>query len=61
MTRYSFKCKEIGYQDCSYEINVGTRNEVFSNVKMHAKYAHGFYDFTDELKEKVEKVIKEVD
>ena len=61
MTRYTFKCKIIGYQDCSYEINVGSKNEVFSNVRMHAKYAHGFYDFTDELKERVEKVIKEVD
>lgn len=61
MTRYTFKCKDIGYQDCSYELNVGTKDEIFSNVRMHAKYAHGFYDFTDELKTKVENVINKVD
>lgn len=61
MTRYTFKCKDLGYQDCSYEINVGTKNEIFSNVRMHAKYAHGFYEFSDELKERVEKVVKEVE
>lgn len=61
MVRYAFKCKDMGYENCSYEISEDDRNYVLSKVKMHAKYAHGKTDFTDELKQAVEKVIREVE
>lgn len=61
MVKYSFKCKDIGYDNCSYEISENDREYVITKVKMHAKYAHGKTDFTDELRETVDKAVKEVE
>lgn len=60
MVKYTFKCKDIGYDKCSYEVAENDREYVISKVKMHAKYAHGKTDFTEELRKTVDNAINEV-
>ncbi|MGC8608971.1 MAG: DUF1059 domain-containing protein [Thermoplasmata archaeon] len=55
--RYYFRCKDYGF-DCSYEIEEEKKEDIVAPVKMHFRYAHGIYDFTDDIKKKVEDTIK---
>ncbi|BAB59908.1 TVG0769512 [Thermoplasma volcanium GSS1] len=55
---YVFRCRDYGF-DCSYTLEEERKEDIPPMVKMHLRYAHGIYDFTDEVRDKVLSVIKE--
>jgi len=53
----SFKCKDIGMK-CSFEIKDEDRDELMSEVALHAEKTHGMKTIPPDLAAKVEKAIK---
>ncbi|MCL5802888.1 MAG: DUF1059 domain-containing protein [Thermoplasmataceae archaeon] len=58
MSRFYFKCSDIGYQ-CSFETNAATEKDILPKIKMHHKYAHGFKEIPDDVMEKITGAIHE--
>ncbi|WP_048161616.1 DUF1059 domain-containing protein [Thermoplasma acidophilum] len=55
---YIFRCKDYGF-DCSYTLEEERKEDIPPMVKMHFRYAHNIYDFTDDIKNKILEVTKE--
>lgn len=58
MTRFHFKCKDIGL-DCSFEADSAERKDLLPKIKMHARYAHGYFDVPEDLLKKIDESIRE--
>ena len=59
MTKYQCKCSDLGYQ-CSYVLEEGRAEDILPMFKIHLRYAHNVWDFTDAMAEKVKNAIKEI-
>ncbi|HLH86390.1 MAG TPA: DUF1059 domain-containing protein [Thermoplasmataceae archaeon] len=60
MPRFTFRCQDIGNQ-CSFETEAGKPEDLMPRIRMHAKYAHGIYELSEDLQNKIKGAIKQVD
>ena len=54
----SFKCRDIG-MDCPFEASAPTKEELMKKISEHAASVHNIKTVSPELKEKIDKAIKE--
>ncbi len=59
MTRFSYKCKDVGFE-CSWEIDQPTEKDVWGKIKIHNRYAHNQFEIPPEYEEKIKAAIKEI-
>ena len=55
---YSFRCKDAGHNDCSWETRGRSEDEVLRNVEPHARERHNIQNFDDSTRNKVRGAIK---
>jgi len=60
MATFLYKCRDIGY-DCGFEFSAHSRDDLMPRIRIHSRYAHNIYEMTDEMKNKVEAAIKQID
>ncbi|MEM0158375.1 MAG: DUF1059 domain-containing protein [Thermoplasmataceae archaeon] len=60
MPKFKFRCEDIGNK-CSFETEAGKADDLMPRIKMHAKYAHGIYEISEDLQNKIKAAIKQVD
>ena len=52
------RCRDAGV-DCNFIVRGETEEELFRNALEHGKKAHGMTELSPELKEKMQKLIRE--
>ncbi len=60
MATFLYKCRDIGY-DCGFEFSAHSRDDLMPRIRIHSRYAHNIYEMTDEMKNKIEAAIKQID
>lgn len=56
---YTFRCKDIGYNECSFEYEAEERKDLMPRVRIHCRYAHNVFEMKPEQEKQIEESIKE--
>ena len=55
---YSFRCKDAGHNDCSWEAHGHSEDEVLRKVEPHARERHHIQNFDEHARNKVRGAIR---
>lgn len=55
-----FACKDIGMEQCSFEVASADEAELMDYIRMHAKRAHNMENIDDAMSAKIKGAIKDV-
>ena len=54
----SFRCKDVGFQNCPWETKGSNEDEIMRNAERHGREQHNLTDFDDNTRNKVRGAIR---